>query len=135
MNKKGLEERQYLWTFYLLILSIVLITLITYIQSVSQGEIISKDFIASDISFLIQAIQAAPGDVSYRYELSNNEFNILINNNEVIISDDRNNLDSRKSVYFKNKNVDLESVFLEKPSILVLEKKSNTITITSTANG
>ncbi len=67
------EERIYLWPGYLVITTLVLISLFFILVKISDETSFNQDYLSKDISLLEQSLFIAPGDVSLRYEVVQDE--------------------------------------------------------------
>ena len=67
------EERIYLWPGYLVITTLVLIALFVVLVKISDGTSFDQEYLSKDISLLEQSLFIAPGDISLRYKVIQNE--------------------------------------------------------------
>ncbi len=78
MNKRGVVEWLFFWTFYLVLVILIFLTLYSYLQDVSQNRIYNENFLARDIALFIDTIYDAPGDVSASYPITKQEYDSAI---------------------------------------------------------
>lgn len=68
MNKKGVSVKQILYTVYVLLATLFLVTAINYISSFRDESEFSKDYDARDLALLLDATYMAQGRVMINYE-------------------------------------------------------------------
>ncbi|MFH0936361.1 MAG: M23 family metallopeptidase [Candidatus Woesearchaeota archaeon] len=78
MNKRGVVEWLFFWTFYLVLVILIFLTLYSYLQDVSQNRIYNENFLARDVALFIDTIYDAPGDVSASYPITKQEYDSAI---------------------------------------------------------
>ena len=69
MDKKGVEERVILWTFYSVLSIILLLVFLNYINEAATGVNLQKEFLARDLALTLDSVYAAPNDIFIDYEL------------------------------------------------------------------
>ena len=67
------EERIYLWPGYLVITTIVFLTLFFVLAKVTDGTSFDQSYLAKDISLVEQTLFISPGDVSFKYIIKQGE--------------------------------------------------------------
>ena len=78
MNKRGVEERLYLWAFYLLLIVILTAIFLSYINQEAKGEAFNKRYLARDIALLVNTLYASPGDISVKYSFEEGVYSVSI---------------------------------------------------------
>ena len=66
-SKKGMTHELFFNVFELVLASIVLLAILYFIHDVANQTIFEKNYLARDLSALLNKIYAAPGDVAYDY--------------------------------------------------------------------
>ena len=78
MNKRGMDERLFFWTFYLVIAFIIFLTLEAHLRDVSQNRVYNENFLARDVALFIDTIYDAPGNVYAQYPIQKKEYDFAI---------------------------------------------------------
>ena len=66
-GKKGISDEIFFNVFEIILAIIVIVSLLNFINDVSEQTIFEKDYLARDMALLINTLYTAPGDVSYTY--------------------------------------------------------------------
>ena len=66
-SKKGMTHELFFNVFELVLASIVLLAILYFIHDIANQTIFEKNYLARDLSVLLNTIYAAPGDVAYDY--------------------------------------------------------------------
>lgn len=88
MNKKAIvEERMFLWIFYILLIIIIVIMLYLRIQDATTDTGFNKRFLSRDIALTIDTLYAAPNNVNLEYKISNKpNFVVLVKDGKVEVN-------------------------------------------------
>lgn len=73
-KKAQIEHEMYYILAQLLLIVLVGFALFSFVDTVSQGNLYHKKYLARDIAFITNTIYAAPGDISYIYPGDVSEF-------------------------------------------------------------
>jgi hypothetical protein len=82
MSKKGAIQKVILYTFYLIMVFIILYALSNYLTNYFNGAEFNKEFIVNDLGLAIDTISFSPFDIKMKYNYSDiliieNKDNIL----------------------------------------------------------
>lgn len=78
MNKKGMEERLYLWVFYLVLIVILTAIFLNYVNQEAKGKAFNKRYLARDVALLVNTLYASPGDISVKYPFEEGVYSVSI---------------------------------------------------------
>lgn len=67
-NRKGISHDLFFNVFELILAFIVILALLNFVSDVAEQTLYKKNFLARDISLLINALYTAPTKVDYTYE-------------------------------------------------------------------
>ena len=67
-SKKAISHEMFLNVFELVLATIVMLALLSFVKSVVNNSIFEKNYLSRDTAILLNTIYAAPGDVSYSYK-------------------------------------------------------------------
>ena len=126
-NRKGLSHELFFNVFELVLASIVLLSLLYFVNDIAKQTIFEKNYMARDIAVLLNTLYAAPGEVTYNYNEKVEYFSFDFSNNEVKVygKDDKEST----NIFYpfaQNKNVPFQDKKLtyEKESVKIKFQKS-----------
>ena len=73
-----MDERLFFWTFYLVLVIFIFLTLYSYLNDVSQNRVYNENFLARDVALFIDTIYDAPGNVYAQYPIQNKEYDFAL---------------------------------------------------------
>jgi hypothetical protein len=113
-NKKGISHDLFFNVFELILAAIVIIALLQFVNDVAEQTIFAKNYFARDISILVNALYAAPGDVDYIYNEDTSKFIFDFNSNRLTVYEEKDPEDNRNIFYFyaENKNYPFQDTAL-----------------------
>ena len=113
-NKHGISHDLFFNVFELILAAIVIIALFKFVNDVAEQTIFAKNYFARDMSLLVNALYAAPGDVDYIYNESTSKFIFDFNSNRVTVYEEGDSEDNRNILYFyeENKNIPIQDTTL-----------------------
>ena len=76
-GKKGISDEVFFNIFELILAMIVIVSLLKFINDVSEQTIFEKNYLARDMALLINTLYTAPGDVSYIYNEDTANFKFI----------------------------------------------------------
>ncbi len=103
-NKKGISHDLFFNVFELILAAIVIIALFEFVNDVAEQTIFAKNYFARDMSLLVNALYAAPGDVSYIYNEDTSKFIFDFNSNRAVVYEEGDSEDNRNILYFYAEN-------------------------------
>ena len=108
-NKRGFTHEIFFHVFELVMAAIVLVALFYFINDIANQTIFERNFMARDLTLLLNTLYSAPGDVSYEYKASLADLNFDFAKNKVEISNIQGK-ESTKAFYpfAKNKNMQFQ---------------------------
>jgi hypothetical protein len=113
-------------------LSLMLLTLFPYYaHSYAGGELHYKEAIAKDLTMTVNQLYAMPGDARILYAQDVSHHTITIQGNTILVSSTslgKIDTTARSSTFI---GTPIKETTLKNPTELVIEKKGNTITISS----
>ncbi len=65
--KKGMTHELFFNVFELVLASIVLLALLFFVHGIAKQTIFEKNYLARDLAVLLNAVYAAPGELTYKY--------------------------------------------------------------------
>jgi len=90
-RKASVEEYLMFLLGEILVSLIVAFFLFSYVQSVRENTVLEKNYISRDLALIMDAMQAAPGNVYYNYQFSKldlNKFKFSFQNQRIGVSDE-----------------------------------------------
>ncbi|MBT3394897.1 hypothetical protein HOA59_01720 [archaeon] len=128
------EERIYLWPGYLIITTIVFLTLFFVLAKVTDGTSFDQSYLAKDISLVEQTLFVSPGEVSFKYNIKQGEdrFNIDIGDGCLIEVNlkDTSILSGSKSRCADNKYIFVDYSGKNDYDYLIFNKTSTSLSVT-----
>jgi len=103
-NKKGISHDLFFNVFELILAAIVIIALLQFVNDVAEQTIFAKNYFARDMSLLVNALYAAPGDVAYIYNEDTSKFIFGFSNNKLTVYEQGDSEDNRNIFYFYAEN-------------------------------
>ena len=64
-----MEDRQIIWTFYLVIVTIAVITLFIFVRNSANDELFRQKTLVLDLAFLEDIVIAGPGNIEVNYNI------------------------------------------------------------------
>ncbi len=86
-NKSGFTHELFFNVFELVLALVVALALFQFINNVVKSTEFEKNYLARDLSLMVNTVYSSPGDVSYTYgeNLGGNSFSIKLEPNSVIV--------------------------------------------------
>ena len=112
--KNGISHDLFFNVFELILAAIVIIALFKFVNDVAEQTIFAKNYFARDASLLVNALYAAPGEVSYIYNENTGKFIFDFNNKKLTVYEEGDNEDNRNILYFyaENENMPIQDTTL-----------------------
>ena len=103
-NKSGISHDLFFNVFELILAAIVIIALFKFVNDVAEQTIFAKNYFARDMALLVNALYAAPGEVSYIYNEDTSKFRFAFNSNKLTVYEEGDSEDNRNIIYFYAEN-------------------------------
>ena len=103
-NKSGFSHDLFFNVFELILAAIVIIALFKFVHDVAEQTIFAKNYFARDMSLLVNALYAAPGEVSYIYDEDTSKFIFDFKLNRLTVYKEGDKEDNRNIFYLYAEN-------------------------------
>ena len=113
-DKSGISHDLFFNVFELILAAIVIIALFKFVNDVAEQTIFAKNYFARDMSLLVNALYAAPGEVSYIYNEDTSNFIFDFNSNKLTVYEEGDTEENRNILYFyaENENIPFQDTAL-----------------------
>lgn len=133
MDKKGIDERQVLWLFYLTVNVVILLAMMAFVNSSVKKVGLDESYYARDLAYTLDLVYAASHDVEFIYYIDDNIFDFFIgkvdDKQRVVVgkklSDNGYGNEARTYRYNSQEDFGL----FEKPERLLIAKKNGKVSI------
>jgi len=122
-NRKGISHDLFFNVFELVLAFIVILALFQFITDVVEQTIFEKNFLARDLSVLVNTLYAAPGNVVYNYDEDMDNFILNFEKNKISVFEKGENEDDVTTFYLFAENNEIPFI------VNKLEVNSKKITI------
>jgi len=89
LGKKAFSHDLFFDIFELFLVVVIVLALANFIADVADQTLFEKNYLARDVSILIDAIYAAPGDVAYLYDEKTTAYQFNIAKSKVTVNKDK----------------------------------------------
>ncbi len=128
-----MEDKQIIWTFYLLVVMFAMISLFIFVRNSADDELFRQKVLALDLSFLEDAIISSPGDIKINYDLKGNYlegFNIKTEKCNVFIQLEGDLIYDVNEKCFDDEFLERDSdIILSNPEKIKFKKENNKLII------
>lgn len=108
-GKEGMTHDLFFNMFELVLAAIVIIALINFVTDAVSKSIFEKNYLARDLALLVNTIYSAPGELTYNYEqsLDNYQFEFDFRQNQVLVHEKEDKVEESPTSYIfaENKNI------------------------------
>jgi len=125
MDKKGVDSRSILWTFYIILVIIITVFLYNQIETISSGKGFSDRYFVNDIGLTFDTISSANYDLELKHNVSQT---VSLKMSEGKITLNGGGLEYNY-VMDNNLNIPYGNLNLDENKILVINKKNNVVDI------
>ena len=105
-SKRGMSHDIFFNVFELIVALIVAVALLSFVTDVAEGTIFEKNYIARDLSLLVDTIYTAPGDVEYTYVENTNRFIVDFSESKIkVLNNEKENTPETFYLFGENKKI------------------------------
>jgi len=130
MDKKGVDTRTVLWTFYILLVLIISYVLYTFIEDSASGKALKEKYFINDLGLNFDFLPSLNHDLEIKYNIED-DYKIQFSDGKITLIG--KNLDYN---YVQDENFDVpyREIEAKNGSKLIINKKDNTILINTKEN-
>ena len=125
MNKKGVDTRTVLWTFYILLVLMISYVLYTFIDDSASGKALKEKYFINDLGLSFDFLPSLNHDLEIKYNIED-DYNIQFSKGKIMFTEKNLNYNYVQDANFNTPYKEIEA---KKGSKLIINKKDNTISI------
>ena len=74
MNKRGISTQQYIWTFYIILCTLLFVLITNYIRDEVTGEAYQQQILSKKLGLTLDTVYASNGELELKYNFNKTYF-------------------------------------------------------------